>query len=67
MELKIKNLLIEIIDNGKGFDPNQKSTHIGLLGLRERALSIDGDLHIESEPGKGTTIRVIIPKTKLLV
>ena len=60
-------LEVSINDNGKGFDPNQKSTHIGLLGLRERALSIDGDLHIESEPGKGTTIRVIIPKTKLLV
>ncbi len=60
-------LEVSINDNGRGFDPNQKSTHIGLLGLRERALSIDGDLSIESEYGKGTTIRVFIPKTKLFI
>ncbi len=53
-----------IVDDGDGFDTNRKSDHLGLVGIRERAISLNGSLLIESEPGKGTTICVKIPKTK---
>ena len=53
---------LQIADDGKGFDTRQKTTHLGLVGLRERAHSINGELNISSEPGKGTTISVFVPK-----
>ncbi len=35
--------------------------HLGLVGARERAEAIGGRVEIESEPGKGTRIRTVIP------
>lgn len=54
--------ILYIKDDGRGFDMMQKSDHLGLVGLRERAHSIDGFLLIESAPGEGTTISVVLPK-----
>jgi signal transduction histidine kinase len=53
---------LKITDDGKGFDTNQKSPHLGLVGLRERAMSVGGQMNISSEPGMGTTITVLVPK-----
>ncbi|HSD83851.1 MAG TPA: sensor histidine kinase, partial [Anaerolineae bacterium] len=53
------NLLRLIIrDDGCGFDPNatEAELHYGLLGIRERAKTIGGNLSIESQVGKGTQI-----------
>ena len=54
--------VLEIHDNGKGFnyDMTSKKT-LGLKGMQERALMIDGDFHIESTPGQGTYIQISIP------
>lgn len=56
------NVYLNITDNGKGFDSNQKKNTLGLIGLRERALSLSGELHIESIIGKGTIICAVVPK-----
>lgn len=57
-------LLMEISDNGIGFDPSiQKEKSIGLLGIRERALLIGGRARISSAPGKGVCVSVSIPYT----
>lgn len=49
-----------IQDNGRGFDPtNIPSNHLGLGIMRERAESIGAQLSLDSQPGNGTTIRVI--------
>ena len=53
-----------ITDNGKGFDSSQRKNTLGLIGLRERAVSINGKLEIESSTAQGTTIRVAIPKNQ---
>jgi signal transduction histidine kinase len=56
-------IVLEIRDNGNGFrmeDMAGKKT-LGLKGMRERTLMIDGDFHIESAPGKGTYIHLSIP------
>ena len=53
---------LTISDNGKGFDTDKRKNTLGLVGLRERAISLNGTLNIDSMIGKGTTIRVIIPK-----
>ena len=57
-----QNLYLIITDNGKGFDLSQRKNTLGLIGLRERAVSLNGELHIESTIGKGTIISVVIPK-----
>jgi signal transduction histidine kinase len=52
------HLVVIIEDNGIGFNPETASDdqHLGLFGMRERTEMIDGELTIESAPGKGTTI-----------
>jgi signal transduction histidine kinase len=49
-------------DDGIGFDieKSSKGGHFGLLGMRERAQLIGGELTIISKPGHGTTIQLII-------
>ena len=56
-------LVLEICDNGKGFDVGavQKQNTFGLLGMRERANALGGRVDIESGPSQGTTVRVTIP------
>jgi len=51
---------IEIEDNGQGFnlEQAQKSGHLGLASMRERADEISWKLSIQSSPGVGTQIRV---------
>jgi signal transduction histidine kinase len=51
--------VVEVADDGVGgADPQQGS---GLRGLADRVEALDGRLHIESEPGEGTTIRAEFP------
>lgn len=59
------SLLLQISDDGKGFDVNQKLPpgHFGLVGMQERANLIDGHLEILSQPEKGTQIIFTISKT----
>ena len=51
-------------DDGRGFDPAQdggaKSGHFGLQGIRERLRAFNGQLEIESAPGKGTKVSVLM-------
>jgi signal transduction histidine kinase len=52
-----------IKDNGQGFDLNEtrKENSFGLIGMKERAMMLHGDLHIESSKINGTTIRLKAP------
>jgi two-component system, NarL family, sensor histidine kinase UhpB len=56
-------LVLEVRDNGQGMSESQLTNvhSLGLLGMRERAVLLGGDFHIEGAPGKGTTVRVSIP------
>ena len=60
------NLTLEIIDNGIGFDENQKKNHdsYGLIGMKERVFLLDGELVIISGKNKGTTIKITMPYNK---
>ena len=50
-------------DDGVGFgiDVNHGESHLGLLGMRERAELLNGTLTIESSPEQGTSIFIEIP------
>lgn len=58
-------LILEITDQGIGFDPNLVGTSQGTLGLtsmRERAEMMGGVLNVETRPGEGVQLRVEIPQ-----
>lgn len=59
-------LALEIEDDGLGFDaalvpPPDGRQHMGLFGIRERAAALGGEAHIDSRPGEGTRVRVLLP------
>lgn len=54
---------LDIEDNGMGFQATDVQKGLGLMGMRERAQALNGSFNIETEPGKGTRIRVTIPLT----
>lgn len=63
LERKHDRLIFQVSDNGRGFDPEEASARksLGLLGMQERALMLNGDLKIEGVPGAGTTMTLTIP------
>jgi PAS domain S-box-containing protein len=54
-------LLLEVQDDGLGFDPRARSQSFGLQGMRERATLVGGELEIDSAAGRGTTVRARLP------
>lgn len=60
-------LMVTVQDDGCGFDVQQMEEtyaqrgNLGLLNMKERAEIAQGDLKIESEPGKGTLVRLTVP------
>ena len=54
---------MQIQDDGVGFEVNEidRSSHFGLLGMRERVYALNGKIIIQSTPDKGTRIEVEIP------
>ena len=53
---------LRIEDDGKGFDPEAvPDGHLGIAGMRARAAKIGAQLECRSQPGRGTTVEVIVP------
>jgi PAS domain S-box-containing protein len=58
---------LQVRDNGRGFSPPRRwvdlvhEGHLGLVGIQERVDAVGGKLEIESVPGQGTRVRVLIP------
>jgi PAS domain S-box-containing protein len=53
-------ILIEVFDDGRGFDPGSAGAGIGLSSMRERAEGLGGELEVRSRPGQGTEVKVRI-------
>jgi signal transduction histidine kinase len=54
-------VLLEVEDDGVGFDPSARAlraTHLGLTSMEERAERMGGRLEIRSAPGSGTRVRI---------
>ncbi|MDQ3048191.1 MAG: sensor histidine kinase [Bacteroidota bacterium] len=54
-------LTLMVEDNGKGFDINRVSGGIGLKNIQSRVEYLNGSVHFDSHPGKGTTVSIEIP------
>ncbi len=57
------NLVLEIIDNGQGFDVNLERTSNGLKNMEYRAKNINGTIEIKSVLNYGTTVLLEVPVT----
>ena len=52
--------VLEIDDDGRGFDPAAPQTGLGLRNLKDRGIAIGGRVTVETKAGEGTTIRFVI-------
>ncbi len=67
LHFQADELLVEVRDNGRGFDLSQTLDsaisvgHMGLLGMKQRAETLGGDIKIKTGEGTGTTIILRFP------
>ena len=65
LHTEARKLYLRIVDNGRGFDQqgvfSSLGGHFGLIGMRERAERLGGELRLASEPGGGTEVEVTVP------
>ena len=59
--------VLRVHDDGAGFDPAgvfaSSRGHFGLLGMRERARRMGGEVFVVSADQKGTTVEVRVPQS----
>ncbi|MHB8777932.1 MAG: sensor histidine kinase [Anaerolineales bacterium] len=61
VRMKDKSLSLTIQDDGQGFDASAiPSGHYGILGIKERVRLVNGSFNIQSQNGKGTTLKIQI-------
>ncbi len=67
LRLEDKMLILEVEDDGVGFDPSavRSAGHLGLANLHARAGALGGKVTIESRLGVGTTLSMRIPVTTM--
>lgn len=58
-----QTIVIMVADNGKGFDATQleQTSGIGMKNIAARINLLKGTIHIQSEPGKGSTFTIALP------
>jgi signal transduction histidine kinase len=54
-------ILLDVRDNGRGFDPAKGHDGFGMRGIRERVSEMGGTLTIRSAEGTGTVISIVVP------
>jgi signal transduction histidine kinase len=59
-------VMVEMRDDGVGFDPDVRAPGFGLVGMKERIALAGGKLEITSSLGAGTTVRAEVPLVRTL-
>lgn len=61
------NLVFQVQDNGRGIPPEQTGLEgLGFRSMAYRARQLGSELELESEEGLGTTLRISVPKARIL-
>ena len=55
------DVALSVADDGRGFSFDETARGLGIGGMRERALLVGGEFAIESRPGIGTRVRLLVP------
>ncbi|MCW9009151.1 PAS domain S-box protein [Marinobacter sp.] len=61
LEADAEQLRITIVDDGKGFDPEENRGGLGLANMTERASLVAGMVTVSSSPGNGTRVEAVLP------
>jgi signal transduction histidine kinase len=56
-----RGTILEICDNGQGFDLDRIQAGFGLRNMKERVQCLGGDFYLNSQVGQGTQIKIFIP------
>jgi PAS domain S-box-containing protein len=58
-----ETIVLDVVDDGCGFDVDAalKGHGLGLISMQERLRFVNGTMFIESKPGRGSTVRAIVP------
>jgi ligand-binding sensor domain-containing protein/signal transduction histidine kinase len=65
--LQNRRLVLSVSDNGRGFDARQPADGNGRRSIESRANGLGGRVEIVSAPGRGTTVRVVVPLSRRTV
>ncbi len=57
-------VVLEVADDGTGFEPGLAPPGLGLASMRERAAAIGATLKVTSAPGAGTRVRLVVPMSQ---
>jgi signal transduction histidine kinase len=60
--------VLEISDDGRGIEADELRSvrSLGLLGMKERARRLGGDVTISGSPGRGTSVTLSVPWTETI-
>jgi signal transduction histidine kinase len=65
LEIDSRRIRLSVIDDGRGFQPSgsfsPSAGHFGIVGMRERAERIGGELRLTSKPSEGTKVEIEAP------
>jgi signal transduction histidine kinase len=56
-----RGTILEIYDNGNGFDLNRPHAGFGLRNMKERVQCLGGEFYLDSKIGQGTQIKIFVP------
>lgn len=67
LKMRDAELLVEVADGGRGFDPRTAGAegHLGIAGMRERVEILGGTFSVQSAPDRGTVVRASLPVAAL--
>ena len=63
-----EGIRLSIHDNGLGFDQQAAASRhgLGIISMKERVRLVQGDFSIQSQPGKGSTVIVLVPLSEVV-
>jgi signal transduction histidine kinase len=61
LRMEDQEVLAEVTDDGRGFDPASVHTGVGLSAMRERIEGLGGKIEVSSRPGEGTRVEIRVP------
>ena len=66
LECSLDLVVLEVADDGVGVAPGmiENPGSLGLVGMRERATALGADFRVEGHPGRGTTVRAVLPRPR---
>jgi len=61
------DIVVTVADDGQGFDTEASTSGFGMIGMHERSAILGGKIDIDSEDGKGTTVRATLPLARTAI